>query len=141
MHFSSTSRNIHLDLDGGFWLCCESQSVFPEENGDPRWISHKFPLHDYFHVASDIIPTLRYGGEGYALTDPDHLDRNNVVLIGGTILRVRVKSKLGRWMDTSMCLDFFLTNMAGMLVCSAPYVASGPSRCLCGSRLTVIMQV
>ncbi len=87
-------------------------------------------------MQSDDVPTLRYGGTGYSLMDPDHLDRNSVVLIGGTILRASVKSKRGRWMNTSMCLDFFLTNMGGMLECSAPCVASGPSRCVCGSRLT-----
>ncbi len=138
MHFSSTSKNIHLDLDGGFWLCCEIQSALPDMDGEPRWNRARFPLHDHFSVLSDTVSTLRYGGSGYSLLDPNHLDRDHVVLTGGTILRARVKSTLGHWMDTSMCLDFFLTNMGGMLVCSEPYVASGLSSRLRRPRLTVL---
>lgn len=124
MHFSSTSRNIYLSLDGGVWLCCECQVAgIADFDGNVGYSTNRFPLHNYFHVAYDS-PKLRYGRDGgYALTDHSHLDISNVSLIGGTILKARVKSISGTWADASMCLDFFLTNDFGTLTCSEPFVA------------------
>lgn len=105
MHFSSTSRNISLDLNGG-----------------RVWIAQRYPLHDVFHVARDS-PRLRYNWseyQGYALTDWDYFDRNSVTLIGGTIFKARVKATMGDWADAVICLDFFLSNELGMLVSEAP---------------------
>ncbi|KAH6632492.1 hypothetical protein F5144DRAFT_252936 [Chaetomium tenue] len=126
MHFSSSSRNIHLDFDMGLWLCCESQSVLPTDD-DSGWITHRFPLHQNFHVGRDD-PKLRYGRDGgFALTDPGHLDKNHVTLTGGTILKARVRARSGPWTDTTMCLDFFLTNMGTTLACSPPEEYLGAS--------------
>ncbi|KAK4149416.1 hypothetical protein C8A00DRAFT_37985 [Chaetomidium leptoderma] len=75
-------------------------------------------------------PKLRYnwdGYQGYDLRDSNHLDTNSVKLVGGSILKARVRASSGGWTDTSMCLDFFLTNELGMLVCEAP------SQYLCAS--------
>lgn len=66
--------------------------------------------------------------------DSNHLDMSDVKLIGGAILKARVKGTDGDWAYTSMCLDFFLTNNAGTITCDAPYVR--PLRHLERSRLT-----
>lgn len=130
MHFSSTARNIYLDLDGGFWLCCELPLI-TTVGEDPTWATQKFPLHDHFRVSYNG-PRLRYGKDsqaGYMLTDTEHLDRSTVRLIGGTIVKVTVKGNnaSGGWKETRMCLDFFLTATEfGEITSDAPYIC--PSR-------------
>ncbi len=126
MHFSSTSTNFSLSFDdGGIWLVCDCQTEVAYSDGKPALIRNKFPLHDNFYAARGDSPMLRYGTKwGYRLTDADHVDRYSARLTGGTIFTVPVRLDSGRWANASMCLDFFLTNSLGVLMCNELLVDS-----------------
>jgi hypothetical protein len=117
MHFSSTSSNFDLNPNDGFWLLCDCQQKIGDNTA---LVPNKFPLHEYFSVTRD--GKLRYGlNEGFNLMDADHVDRWNATLFGGSILTVPIKGDSGDWVNVSTCLDFFLTNVLGLLLGSEPF--------------------
>ncbi|KAK3897219.1 hypothetical protein C8A05DRAFT_39233 [Staphylotrichum tortipilum] len=119
MHYSSTSENFGLNPNDGFWLLCDCQSILADEDGNKQLIPNKFGLHEWFSVTRD--GQLRYGrNNGFNLLDENHVDRCNASLFGGSILTVPVKGHSGDWVNVRMCLDFFLTNEMGLVMCSEP---------------------